>query len=245
MQRKWALGALAAVIVVAGMSALALRSRRKPPPPLQPSAAAVITNDGITLNGTIRPQHVAGVAASVSGNIDRFFVEVGDDVFQGQLLARIGSSGLDSAKEAGTQAVERAQDHISKMEAAANAARMEASRAEADAQRARAQMDRAQKAYERQTTLNRAGATPKIVYEKARDDYEAAIQEYEIMDKAMRGSRENVQTAATRVAEARATLAQKQQELQDAESDYEAAEVRAPVVSRRARARGRCPRRRA
>jgi multidrug efflux pump subunit AcrA (membrane-fusion protein) len=157
MQRKWALGALAAVIVVAGMSALALRSRRKPPPP--PSAAAVITNDGITLNGTIRPQHVAGVAASVSGNIDRFFVEVGEDVFQGQLLARIGSSGLDSAKEAGTQAVERAQDHISKMEAAANSARMETSRSEAE-QRARSQMDRAQ-TYERQTTLNRAGATPK------------------------------------------------------------------------------------
>ena len=38
-----------------------------------------------------------------------------------------------------------------------------------------------------------------------------------------------MQTAATRVAEARATLAQKQQELQDAEGDYEAAEVRAPV----------------
>ena len=99
MQRKWALGALAAVIVVVGMSALALRSRRKAPPPLPPSAAAVIANDGITLNGTIRPQHVTGVAATVSGNIDRFFVEVGEDVFQGQLLARIGSSGLDSAKE--------------------------------------------------------------------------------------------------------------------------------------------------
>jgi len=189
----------------------------------------VIADDGITLNGSIRPQHVTGVGASVSGIIDRFFVEVGEDVFQGQLLARIGSSGLDSAKEAATQAIERAQDQVAKMEATAQSARMEVSRAEADAMRARTQMDSAQRAYERQTTLNGAGATPKIVYEKARDAYEAAIREYDIMDKAMRGSRENAQTAATRVAEARAALAQRQQELQEAEGNYSAAEVRAPM----------------
>ena len=229
MQRKWALGALAVVVVLAGLSAVVLRGRRKPPPKLNPSAAAVVREDSITLNGPVRPQHVTGVAASISGNIDRFFVEVGEEVFQGQLLARIGSAGLDSAKEAGTQNVEKAQDQVAKAEASVQAARMEVSRAEADAQRARTQMESAQRAYERQTTLNGAGATPQMVYEKARDAYQAAIQEYDIMDKAMRASRDNVQSVSTRVAEARAMLAERQQELQNAENSYSAAEVHAPV----------------
>ena len=219
---------VAAVIVTVAVSAVVLRSRRKAPPP--PAAAAVvIAEDGVTLNGTVRPQHVVGVAAGVAGNIDMFLVEVGEDVFQGQALARIGSTMLDHDKENAAQSVEKAQDQVSKMEAAVNSARLEASRAEADAQRAKAQLDRLQKAFERQTTLHREGATPKLVYEKAVLEYEAAIKEFDIMDKAMRGARENVQVATRRVADARAMVAQKQEELQESEKAYEGAEVRAPA----------------
>ena len=214
--------------MVAGVSVLSLKFRKRPPP-AQSSGAAVIAEDGVTLHGAIRPQHVVGVGASVSGNIDAFLVEVGEDVFQGQVLARIGSTGLDNAKEAATLAVEKAQDQVSKMESGLNAARLEASRAEADAQRARTQMDRLQKVYERQSTLHRAGATPKLAYDKAEQEYEAAIKEYDIMEKAMRGARENVQTASTALAGARKIIAEKQQEVQESETDYAAAEVRAPL----------------
>jgi len=94
---------------------------------------------------------------------------------------------------------------------------------------ARLQMERAQKTFERQTTLNREGATPRLVYEKARQDYEASVQEFEIMEKAMRGSRENTQAANLKLAEAKRILAEKQLELQDAEGGHEAGEVRSPV----------------
>ena len=145
------------------------------------------------------------------------------------MLARIGSTDLETVKDSAVQAMERAQDQVSKMESAVNSVRMEASRAEADAQRARLQLDRAQKTYERQATLNREGATPRLVYDKARQEYEAAIQESEIMEKAMRGARENLQTSANKVAEAKRILAEKQLELQDAEGAYGAGEVRSPV----------------
>src|SRR5262245_33660115 len=169
MRGKWALATVAAVIVAVGISAVVLRSCRRAPP--STAAAVVVPEDGVTLHGTVRPQHVVGVAASVSGNIDMFLVEVGEDVFQGQALARIGSKALDHDKENAQQALERAQDQVTKQEAAVSSARMEASRAEADAQRSKAQLDRLEKVYERQSTLHGAGATPKLGYERAVADY--------------------------------------------------------------------------
>ena len=70
-----------------------------------------------------------------------------------------------------------AQQQVSTVEADANNARMEASRADADLQRARLQVDRAQKAAERQTTLNKSGATPKLKYEAAIQEFESAVKE--------------------------------------------------------------------
>src|SRR5689334_14235288 len=163
MRGTWTLLAVGAMLLGLTVTALSLRHRQKVPPPLPPSAAVVAAESDITLHGAVRPQHVVGVGAPISGNVDAFLAEVGEDVFQGQLLARIGSSGLDNARDAANQEVERAQDQVSKLESAVNGVRMEASRAEADAQRARLQMERAQKNYERQTTLNREGATPRLV----------------------------------------------------------------------------------
>jgi multidrug resistance efflux pump len=229
MRGNWTLLAVAAVILGVGVTALSLHFRRNAPLPLSSPAAVVISEPEITLHGAIRPQHVVGVSTPVSGNIDAFLVEVGDEVYLGQLLARIGSSGADSAKEGAAQALERAQDELSKMEADVSGVRMESSRAEADALRARLQMERAQKTYERQSTLNREGATPRLVYEKARQEYEGSLQEYEIMEKAMRGARENVQAAATKVAEAKRIVAERQLERQDAEGAYASGELRSPV----------------
>ena len=239
MRGKWAVPSAAAIVII-GAGIFLLKHRQKPLPVSRQAEAAVITADEVTLSGQIRPQHVIGVGSTVSGNIDALLVNVGEEVFEGQLLARIGSSNLDSDREAATQAVERAQDQVTKAESALNASRLEASRADADMQRARMQIDRAQTNLERQTTLNKAGATPKIVYEKAVKDYEAATGEFEIMDKALRAARENVAAASVKVNDAKNALTQKSRELEGTEGQYAAAEVHAPsdgvVVGRKGEA---------
>jgi HlyD family secretion protein len=226
---KWLLLAVLALLAAAAGGALALR--RRPAPALTaPSRAAVLNaNTDISLSGTVRPQHVTSVGATVEGNIEAFLVDVGEDVFTGQPLARIGAAGLESSREEATAALERAQDAVGKAEAAANSARLETSRADADMQRSRLELDRVQKIFERQNLLHSNGATPRIVYEKAVNDYEAAVKEFEIMDKAARAARDNVQAAMTQVTSAKKTLAEKQEQLQQAEGAFAGAEVRSPV----------------
>ena len=43
--------------------------------------------------------YVTGVTASVPGFIEAFLVEPGADVYEGQVLARIGAQGLESSRE--------------------------------------------------------------------------------------------------------------------------------------------------
>jgi HlyD family secretion protein len=230
MHGKWVLISVTAVGAGIGIGALSLR-HREPSAPLRHSGAAVLpVQNDITLTGKIRPQHVTNVGSTITGNIDAFLVEVGDEVFEGQTLARIGSAGLEGSREAAANALERAQQQVTRAEQVSNNARLEQSRADATAERSRMELDRMQQVYDRQSTLNAHGATPRLVFEKARQDFEAALKEAEIMGKAAHAAADQVRAAMAEVMAARKAVQDKSQELEDAEGAFQAAEIRSPVA---------------
>jgi multidrug resistance efflux pump len=231
MRGKWALVSVAAVLAGVAGGVLSLRYRRPAPalPVRAAGAAVLLPANQVTLSGTIRPQHVVGVGAQLDGVIDAFLVDVGQDVYQGQVLARIGSQGLDSSREAAASAVDHAQERVNQAEAAVAGARLEQSRADAEAQRARFAMERAETVFSRQQVLVSQGATPRMVYEKAQREYDSARAEFAVMDKAARATAESVQSALQEVASAQKILAGENQRLQDSQAAFEAADVHSPV----------------
>jgi multidrug resistance efflux pump len=230
MRGKWLL--IGGVMLIAGIGAGVVSHRlRKTAPPVQAGTpAAVLNTNEVTISGTIRATHVTAVGSTIEGNIEAFLADVGEEVFEGQVLARIGSGGLETNREQAAASADLAQQQVSTAEGALAAAKMEASRADADLERSRLQVDRVQKAFERQTTLNKAGATPKLKYEATVAEYEAAVKDFEVMDKASRAARDGVQSATQKVNAAKANLAEKSGDLEDAQGAFEAAEVRAPVA---------------
>ena len=230
MKGSWVWISLLAVGAGAGGAAWSMRHRKQAATPLRQDGALVVAQrNEITLSGIIRPQHITAVNSTVSGNVEAIMANVGDDVYQGQVLARIGAAGLESEREAAAHAVEYAQEQVAKAESAIGAARMEASRASADQQRVQMSRDRAEKVYERQKTLHAAGATPRLTYEKAEQDYESQQQEAAVMDKAVRAANESVQSSLDQLGSAKKVLADKTEQLEAAQGAFEAAEVRAPV----------------
>jgi multidrug efflux pump subunit AcrA (membrane-fusion protein) len=85
------------------------------------------------------------VGAAVAGTIDSFLVDVGQDVFEGQLLARISNQDLESARQEAARAAQNAQEKVNSVEGRIIAARLDASRTRADANRSRDQFERAEK----------------------------------------------------------------------------------------------------
>jgi multidrug resistance efflux pump len=231
MRRKWILIAGVVLAAAGALALLAIRGRQRPVP--KPSASALAASvaqaTDVTLQGKIRPQHVTGVTASVPGFIEAFLVEPGADVYEGQVLARIGAQGLESAREVAQASLERAQEQVGKAEAGVAAARLELSRAEADSTRARMALDRADRAFQRQQTLFKEGATPRLTYEKALHEYEAAQKDWDAIDATVRTGRDQVQSAAEEVGAAKKIVADKTKALEDAQYALSAAEVHAPV----------------
>ena len=230
MRGTWVLLSVVAVLAGVAGGALSLRYRRPaPPPPVRAAGPAVLPANQVTLSGAIRPQHIAGVGAQVNGVIEAFLVDVGQDIYQGQVLARIGSQGLESSREAAARAVDHAQERVSRAEAVVAGARLEQSRADAEAQRARFAMDRAEAAFSRQQSLFGQGATPRLVYEKAQSEYDSARTEFTVMDKAARATAERVQSTLQEVASAQKILADENRRLEDSQAAFEAADVHSPV----------------
>jgi multidrug resistance efflux pump len=226
--RKWVLLSVAVVLAGVGLS-IAMRSRRAALPPVKSAGAAVIVNHEITLQGKIRPQHIIVVVAPVTGLVEALPVEIGQEVYRDQVLARVGAQGLESAREAAASDLEHAQDQVAKAEAAVSTARLEESRADADGQRARLALDRAEKTYLRQRTLFAQGATPRLTFEKAESEYQSLVKEYEIMDAGARAARDQVQNALREVAAKKRIAQDREQQLEEAQGNLGAAEVRSPV----------------
>jgi multidrug resistance efflux pump len=227
MRTRWWIASIVVLVLVG--AGLALRRKPLPAPASRPAAAQQILTGDITVQGKIRPQHVVGVASSVPGFIEALLVDPGQDVFEGQVLARIGAQGLESNRESAASALEHAQEQVGRAEAALAGARLELSRAEADAARSRLNLERADKVFSRQQTLFREGATPRLTYEKAAADYEAAKKDYDIMEAAARTGREHVQGAQKDVESARRFAAEKRALLEDAQDNLAASEVHSPV----------------
>jgi len=229
MRGKWVLFSVAVALAGVGAGVLSIRSRRAGAVPAPPNRTAVIADQEITLQGIIRPQHVTGLASPVAGLVEELTGEIGQEVYQGQVLARVGAQALESAREAAVNDLERAQDQVAKAEAAVNSARLEESRADADAQRARLALDRAEKVYSRQRLLVAEGATPRLTFEKAEAEYQALTRETTIMEAGARAARDLMQEALRDLAAKRKILQERTQQVDEAKENLLTAEVRSPV----------------
>ncbi|MBZ5576951.1 MAG: HlyD family efflux transporter periplasmic adaptor subunit [Acidobacteriia bacterium] len=230
MKGKWALASMAAIAAGVGVGVYSMRHRAPAAPPVSPAApAALAAPQQITVTGKVRAAHVVGVGAAVPGTIDAFMADVGDEVYQGQELASVGSTGLESDRTDAAAAAQQAQTRVEGAEKTVSGAQLEASRARADAVRARADFDRANKTYERQRTLFAAGATPRLTFEKAGSEYESARQAFDVVDQAARSADQRVQDTLKELENARKMLADKSQQLDAASSAVDAGMVQAPV----------------
>src|SRR5690349_4966226 len=127
MRGKWALISITVILAAVGAGALS-RLRSRPPVEAAPAAkpAPVAGAGESSLSGLIEAQHVVLVGAQVNGMIAEFLADVGQEVYEGELLARITNQGLETARESARAAMEAAQARVDKAGAAIISARLEA-----------------------------------------------------------------------------------------------------------------------
>lgn len=191
-------------------------------PVLQPGAEVSFTS-------VIQAQVVAPISAPIEGTLETIEVEVGAEVSEGQLLARIKNLGLESAQAEAQQDLERVQTRVNNLESSLIAARLEGSRVFADADRARGEYEKSDKAAERQRMLYNEKATPRLTYEKAQKDFAQAKAEYDALREQARQAEARVQNTTLELDAAKRALDEKKESLEGARADMAVSEVHSPV----------------
>jgi multidrug resistance efflux pump len=177
------------------------------------------------------------VGAPVAGLLESWFVELNQEVYEGQLLGRIRSGQMDAAAQQSQLDLEKAQLRVTTLEADLISARLEVSRATADQTRARSELDRLEKIYERQKLLNKEGATPRLTFEKAEQDYQAAKAEFDARDVTAKQAAERVTSLTRELDAAKKAIGEKTEALENSKANLTSGDLHAPadgvIVGRR------------
>jgi multidrug resistance efflux pump len=232
MRGKWLLFAGVAILAAVAAGALSLLWRKPAAGPVaapNPDSAEIAAGE-ISLPGTIVPREVVAVVAPIEGTLDAFLVEEGEEVSEGQLLAQIKNTGIESERDQAAVEQERMQARVNSLESRLIGLRLEATRARAEANRAREALDRAQKAFLRQQFLYGEGATPRLKFEQAQREYDSAKTEHGNLEEVARLAEEHVGGLARQLDSDKQLLAEKTRELEEAGARIASGQVLAPVT---------------
>jgi multidrug resistance efflux pump len=229
MKLRWLIAALiaAAVLGIVGVRAF---YKRQEPVSAKTAAQQPPQIEEISLPASIKAAVVVAVPVPIEGKIELFQVEVGDEVYEGQMLAHIRSESLDAFRERAEADYIKAEDRVHSLESAVSSARLEASRASADASRVRNDYERASRAYQRQKMLLAEGATPRLTFEKAEKEFQALEAESKNLDSVATVAEERISNTQRDLDAARKLLENKTEDLDTAKERIGSGDVLSPVT---------------
>ena len=180
--------------------------------------------------GRIEAQHVIQVAVPFGGKVTDVLVQPGENVVQGQLLAHIESSTIDTERENALADLERAESRVQSLQREINKQRLQTSRSRAAVLRAREQTLSRQKAYDRQQVLLSEGATPRQRFEQSRREYERARAENDTLQSAMHQADDRLLELSRDLDSARKLLDLRSSDLDSLREQTGAGQVLSPVT---------------
>ncbi len=160
MRGKWLLVVGIVVVLAAGAGAIYwLQQQNRPASARATNASPANPFSGpvASLPGRIEAVEVVPVPVPFPGKLESLPVDVGAQVAEGDLLAEIRSSSLESQKDGLNNELNRIRSRASALESNLIAARLEASRAREAAEGARAAMEDAAFCGRLQAALRNAG----------------------------------------------------------------------------------------
>jgi multidrug efflux pump subunit AcrA (membrane-fusion protein) len=242
MRGKWLLtGGVIAVVAACLGGWFWWQARADNPAPPPSRQTALPPGAELQLQGVIRAKNVIDIQSPADGVVEEVVVQPGDEVFEGQILARIRNENLQQAERDARADYEAAQSRVNAFESSLLAARLEESRAAANSSRARSDLDRAARTQQRQQLLWREGATPRRQYEAAEKELASARTESSALDALAAQIEARIAKVNSDLESAKKTMAEKEEELERAKADLEGAVIHSPadgVVTAVARSAG-------
>jgi HlyD family secretion protein len=200
--------ATAAILIVAAGCSKSEPPEAEPVAPVQTVAAQRLPiRHIIQSRGILYPYDQAGIVPKISAPIRAFYVNRGDHVRQGQLLAVLENRDLEAAAAEGKRLVEQAESAYRSTTVVSLPE--EIAKAQSEVQISKEELDAAQKVYDSRKALLEQGALARkqldeatVAYIQARNRHNMALQHLEALQKV--GREEQTKTAQAQLDAAKA-----------------------------------------
>lgn len=233
MPGRWVLLAVAVVLLGAAAGGISVLVRT-----YWPSAAEVETEpvadelpppSEVSIPGTVVALNVVGVPAPVAGTLETVIPAIGEEVFEGELLAHIRNTALAAEMQTAEEDVRTAEERVRALDGEYVSLRLEASRAGADASSARETFATLEREYVRSQNLLKNGAIPRLEHEKTQAAYRASAEKYETLRDVADAADQRARNKLNELEIARKALQEAQAETEFVSKRVEAADVVSPV----------------
>ena len=176
----------------------------------------------------IVPRQTVWASTPATGQVEAVYVEPGQAVFDGQVLARIKTGGLTP----GLAASEEASARLMALENSKHLgiSQQQAKRLQQEVTAARVALARAEPEFQKQHLLHEAGATPRLVFEKARENRDRAATQLAAAEEASRQADNLASRLADEQQRLESLIADKSRASVAAVSGMASAEIHAPAA---------------
>jgi HlyD family secretion protein len=201
-------GSIAAIVVLGG--GFGVKAALSPNRTIDPSKLASVERGDlarvVVATGKIEPLSKADIKSKASGIVKKIYVDYGDRVKTGQILAELDKVQLEAAERA-------AQANLQAAEASSNSAKAALDRNKVDAEGPdvpflKLSMERAEKEF-------KEGVVAKAVVEDAQKNYQLALNKQMSAQANLAVSRADIAKAESNVAQAKAALDNAQEDLRN------------------------------
>lgn len=226
MDKKLIWPAAALLVAVSGCS----KHDEKEAEPVVPVQVTAVRRDAIrrivTADAVLYPQDQASVTPKISAPVRRFYINRGDHVKQGQLLADLENRDLTAAAVASKGTFDQAEANY--RGTAGAAVPEQVNKAQADVAAAKQALDAASRLVESRQKLFQEGALPRKLVDEAQVAYVQARSSFDTAQEHLRalqsvGKQEQVKGAAAQVEAARG-------QYQAAQAQVAYSEIRSPIA---------------
>ena len=160
----------------------------------------------VTASGKIFPETEVKISSDVSGEIVELYIQEGDSVYTGQILAKIDPDTYESTVQRG-----RASVNSAKANEAASATQIESSKAQI--QQIQAQLTNATSVHDRNTKLLSEGVISQVEFDQSLSSLQGLEANMRSAEATLESAKKNVEGASYSVQSAEATLREMQTSL--------------------------------
>lgn len=198
-RKWWILLLVVAIIALGAMAVMKARSKPKGTEVQMEEVKRRTIDEKVSASGKVFPETEVKISSDVSGEIVDLFVEEGDSVVIGQILAKIDPDSYVSAVERGAASLNNTKANLSTSQA-------QIKNSQAQKEQIQAQLTNARKIHERNTELKNNGVISEVEFEQSLSNLQALEANLRAAEAGMESSKKSAEAAEYMVKSAEASL---------------------------------------